>query len=305
MVFDTMVNLVVVGSVALDNIRTPFGEVSSALGGAAVYSAVAASFFADIGVVGIVGEDFPNEYVEFLLERGICTKGIATSSGKTFRWHGSYDGDMNNAVTLKTELNVFEEFKPELPEEYKDVEYLFLANIDPDIQMAVIKQLRNPKLIVMDTMNYWIEKKKQSVFDVIEMADIVLLNSDEAKQLFETHNTIHAGKELLKMGLKAAIIKKGEHGALLFTKERIFSAPAYPLDDLKDPTGAGDSFAGGLIGWLAKTGDFSSENIRKAVICGTTLASFSAEGFGIDSLKRITPDDIEKRCEELRGITEF
>jgi ribokinase len=300
-----MPELVVVGSVALDDIRTPFGEVSQALGGAAVYASVAASFFSDVGVVGIVGEDFPNEYVEFLLERGICTDGLAVSNGKTFRWHGAYEGDMNSAETISTELNVFEKFRPELPEEYKKAKYLFLANIDPDLQMSVIKQMEKPELVVMDSMNYWIENKRERIFDVLEMCDIVLLNSDEARQLFNTHNTIHAGKQLLKMGLKAAIIKKGEHGALLFTKNGIFSAPAYPVDELKDPTGAGDSFAGGMVGWLAKTKELNDYNIRRAVIFGSIIASFSAEGFGLDNLKKITAEDIETRYEEFRRIVEF
>jgi len=300
-----MVELVVVGSVALDNIKTPLGEVSEALGGAAVYSSVAASFLTDVGVVGVIGKDFPNDYVEFLLERGICTKGLCTSNGRTFRWHGHYEGDMNNATTLKTELNAFATFDPELPDEYKKAKYVFLANIDPELQMRVIKQMENPKLIAMDTMNHWIEKDKQKVFDVIEMCDVLLINSDEAKKLLDTHNTIKAGKLLLKMGLKAVVIKKGEHGALLFTKEGVFSAPAFPLDDVKDPTGAGDSFAGGFMGWLAKTDDLSFDNLKRAMICATAVASYNAEGFGVDNLKKISYEDIEGRCEELKELVNF
>jgi ribokinase len=262
----------------------------------------------------VVGNDFPDNYVEFLIEKGICTKGLAISDGATFKWHGQYNGDMNQANTLKTDLGVFADFKPSIPEEYKKARYLFLANIDPAIQKSVIEQMENPELIVMDTMNYWIENKKEELFDVIEMCDIVIMNSEEANQLFETHNTIQAGKQLLKTGLKAAIIKKGEHGALVFTNPTdadgrhlisVFSAPAYPLEDVKDPTGAGDSFAGGFMGWLAKTGDISDENIRKAVIYGSACASYSAQGFGLSQLKEIAMEDIEQRYDEFKKISEF
>ncbi|MBI5061246.1 MAG: sugar kinase [Candidatus Aenigmarchaeota archaeon] len=300
-----MVELVVVGSIALDDIKTPYGEVNSALGGAAVYSSVAASLLTDVGVVGVVGNDFPEEYIEFLIERGICTKGLCTGDGRTFRWRGCYEGDMNKAETLETELNVFEKFEPMLPEDYKNAGYFFLANIDPEIQIAVMKQAKNPKLLVMDTMNYWIQNKKDKVFDAMEMADIILLNDGEAKLLSDANNIVSAGRHLLKTGLKAVVIKKGEHGALLFTKDGLFSAIAYPTENAKDPTGAGDSFAGGFVGWLAKTNDISHENLKRAVICGTAMASFNIEGFSIDSLKRISYKDIEKRCEELRDLVEF
>ncbi len=299
------VELVIVGTVALDNIRTPYGEVVSELGGSAVHSSVAASFFTNVGIVSIIGQDFPDEHVDFLLKRGISIEGIERNNGNTFRWHGHYEADMNQAQTLRTELNVLQEFNPILPEEYRKAEYLFLANIDPNIQIDVIKQMENPELIVMDTMNLWIETQKQKVFDAIELCDIMLLNDAEAKQLFETHNTIHAGRTLIKMGLRAAIIKKGEHGALLFTKDGIFAAPAYPLDNLKDPTGAGDSFAGGFIGWLAKTKDLSSKNMKKAIIYGTAVASFNTQGFGLNNLRTIMLTDIEKRCDELRELVEF
>jgi ribokinase len=300
-----MIDVVVVGSIGLDNIKTPYGCIVNALGGAAIYSSWAASFFSKVGLVGIAGSDFPDEHLELLTNRGICIKGLTVSPGQTFRWEGAYENDMNQAITLKTDLNVLADFKPRLSQEYKKAQYFFLANNHPAIQLQVINQMSNPQLIVIDTMSYWIDQAKEQVLKSMAKANLVVLNDAEAKKLFNTHNLIIAGKKLLTLGPRAVIIKKGEHGALLFTKKGIFSAPAYPLGRLKDPTGAGDSFAGGLIGWLAKTKDLSERNLRNAVIYGTVVASFNTQGLGLANLQKITVGQIEKRFRRLKKIAQF
>ncbi len=299
-----MTNLAIVGSVALDTVKTPFGERKEVLGGAATYASYAASFFSKPGIVAVVGEDFPAEHLELLEKRGVDLSGVK-KQGKTFRWSGSYEYDMNEAKTLKTELNSFESFKPELPESYKDAKYVFLANINPELQMNVLEQVRKPELVMLDTMNLWIETKKQELLEVVKKVDVLLLNDSEARQLFGTPSLVKAAAEALKLGPKQVIIKKGEHGALLFTDRSHFSAPSYPLETIKDPTGCGDSFAGAMIGYLAKTGDISEKNIRKAIIYGSIVASFNAEDFSLERMKRLTNDEIEKRYKEFEMIKEF
>ncbi len=299
-----MVDLAIVGSVALDTVKTPFGERKEVLGGAATYASYAASFFTKPGIVAVVGEDFPNEHLELLKKRGIDLSGVK-KQGKTFRWQGYYEYDMNEAKTVKTELNSFEGFRPELPEQYKNAKYVFLANIDPELQLSVLEQVRKPELVVLDTMNLWIETKKRQLIDVIRKVDVLLLNDSEVRQLFETPSLVKAAIAALKLGPKQVIIKKGEHGALLFTDGSHFSAPGYPLENIKDPTGCGDSFAGAMIGHLAKTGDNSEKNIRKAIIYGSVIASFNAEDFSLERIKRLTIPEIEKRFSEFRAMQEF
>lgn len=299
-----MVDLVIVGTVALDSVKTPFGEMKNALGGAATYASVAANFFNKSGIVSVIGEDFPKEHLNFLSNKGISLKGIE-KTGKTFRWSGLYEFDMNEAKTLKTELNALETFSAKVPDEYKNAEHLFLANIDPRLQLKVIEQIKNPKLIVTDTMNFWIKNNKKELTEVIKKTDILLLNDAEARQLFETTSLIKAANTALKLGPKAVIIKKGEHGALSFTKDEHFNAPGYPLEDVKDPTGCGDCFGGGLIGYLSKTKDYSEKNIRKAIIYGSVIASYNAEDFSLNKLKKIDTKDIEDRYKIMKGIREF
>ncbi|MBI2141141.1 sugar kinase [Candidatus Woesearchaeota archaeon] len=299
-------NLVVVGSLALDTVKTPFGRVKDALGGAATYASYSASFFSKPAIVGVVGKDFPQQHLRLLEQRGVSVEGIKVDGkGKTFRWQGYYEYDMNEAKTVKTELGVFADFKPQLPESYKDAEYVFLANIDPELQLNVLQQVKKPKLTLLDTMNYWINNKRQKLLEVIKSVDVLLLNDGEARQLFETPSLVKAAAAVLKLGPKFIIIKKGEHGALLFGDGSHFSAPGYPLENIKDPTGCGDSFAGALIGYLAGKGSTEEKELRKAIIYGSVVASFNAEDFSLERLKRLTAADIEKRYREFERIREF
>jgi len=299
-------DVVIVGSVALDSVQTPFGKVERVLGGSASFSSVACSFFAKPGIVAVVGKDFPSENIDFFKSKGIDTKGLEVAEGKTFFWEGKYDFDLNTAHTIKTELNVFENFKPELPVSYKDAEFLFLGNIDPELQLQVLGQMnKRPKLVVADTMNYWIENKRDKVLEVVKKVDIALMNDGEARQLFETANLIDAAKKILELDSKIAIIKKGEHGCILFYEGNYFVAPGYPLEKVIDPTGAGDSFAGAMIGYLAKTSSLNEKNLRKALIYASSVASFNAEGFSLERLKTLSLEDINKRFNEFKKIMEF
>ena len=301
-----MVNVVISGTVALDSIKTPFGEAPEVLGGSAVYSSVAASEFAKAGIVSVVGKDFPKKHLNLLATMGIDTKGIEIKKqGETFRWSGFYEYDMNQAHTLDTKLNVLATFDPKVPDEYRQSRYLFLGNTDPEVQMKVLKQMKKPRFVMMDTMNFWIENKKDALTKMIEKVDALVLNDAEARQYWDTPNLVHAGRSFLGLGPKAVIIKKGEHGALMFTDGSCFSAPAYPLEKLVDPTGAGDSFAGGFIGWLARTEDITPRNMRKAVIFGSAIASYNAEDFSLNKLKKITRDDIFNRYMKFQDIVSF
>ena len=295
---------IIIGIVALDFIETPFGKVENALGGSACYASIAASFFSKPGIMSIIGKDFPNEHIEFLKSRQINIDGITTGE-KTFKWQGFYEFDMNEAKTLKTELNSLESYSVAVPESYKDAKYVFLANIDPEQQLKVINTLNNPELIVMDTMNFWIDIKKEQLLETIKKAHILILNDGEARQLFGTPNLVKAARMALKLVSKAVIIKKGEHGALLFTDSKHFNAPGYPLENIKDPTGCGDCFGGAFTGFLTKTNDVSEENMRKAVIYGSVVASLNAEGFSIENLKKINIKDIEKRYNEFKELRDF
>lgn len=298
-------SVLIVGSVAMDNVKTPFGEVNDALGGAAVYSSIAASYFTPVRLVGVVGDDFPERHVQFLASRNVDLAGLQKVAGKTFRWSGFYEFDMNQAHTLDTQLNVFQEFRPHLPEEYRESKYVFLANIDPELQLQVLDQMKSPKLTVCDTMNFWIENKKDALLEVLKRVDVVFLNDAEARQLCGTFSLIKAARLIREMGPQVVIIKKGEHGAVMVSDHTYFAAPSYPLEEVKDPTGAGDSFAGGFVGYVAATDDISEENIRKATIYGSTLASFNVEDFSLSRLSSITIPDITDRYCEFKQIAYF
>jgi len=295
----------IVGSVALDSVRTPFGEVTEELGGAAVYSAVAASYFAPVQLVGVVGTDFPEEHVSFLASRNIDLRGLQRAEGPTFRWAGEYEYDVNKRRTLKTELNVFECFRPNIPDPYRDAQYVFLANIDPCLQMEVLSQVRNPKLIMCDTMNFWIESKRDALLEVLKRVDVVFMNDEEVRQLYDTPSIVKAAHEVRNLGPSVVVIKKGEHGALMITDGAHFSAPSYPCEEVVDPTGAGDTFAGGFIGYVASTDDYSEANLRKAVIYGSALASFCVEDFSLRRLARLTIPQIAERYCEFKNMSFF
>ncbi len=299
-----MSDVLIIGTVALDTIETPFGKVEKALGGSATYASFAASFFAKPAVISIIGRDFPKDYIALMKKRGIGLDGLKIDN-KTFHWEGFYEYDMNEAKTKKTELNSLKDFKADVPIKYKGIKHIFLANIDPEHQLSVLKQVDKPDFVVLDTMNFWINSKKDSLLKVIKEADVLLLNDGEARQLFGTINLVNAANHALKLGPKAVIIKKGEHGALLFTKNKHFSAPGYPLENIKDPTGCGDCFGGAFVGYLAKTKKFTEKNFRKAVIYGSVVASHNAEDFGLNRLKRLTIGDINRRYNEFRDIREF
>lgn len=299
--------VLIVGSVALDSVQTPSGKAERALGGAAVYSSVAASFFAPVRIVGVVGEDFPKEHIEFLRSRGIDTQGLqVVDGGKTFHWAGTYEGDMNQANTLATELNVFQDFRPELPEVYKSSEFVFLANIDPELQLKVLDQVPNAKLKAMDTMNFWISSKPDTLREVIKRVDVLFINDAELRQLTGTVNLSKAAREVHDIGPSYVIVKKGEHGAVMYCDESMcFAAASYPLEEVTDPTGAGDSFAGGFMGYVASTGELTHDNLRKAVIYGSTLASYNVQDFSLNRFKRLTKAEIASRYEEFKRIVFF
>lgn len=298
--------VVIVGSVAIDSVRTPLGEAPEALGGAATYSSVAASFFAPVDLVGVVGRDFPQEHLEFLRGRNINLEGLQVEDGKTFHWSGYYDFDLNQAHTLQTDLNVFETFRPTLPDPYRHAEYVFLANIDPELQLEVLEQVESPKLTFCDTMNFWIEGKREALLEVLKRVDVVFMNDAEARELCGTFSLVRAGQQLLEMGPQAVIVKKGEHGAVLFSRDgHFFSAPSYPLEVVKDPTGAGDTFAGGFIGYVAAQNEVSPAVLRRAVIHGSVLASYNVEDFSLGRMRTLTHDDIRSRYEEFQRISFF
>ncbi len=299
--------LLVVGSVALDTIETPFDKVVDAPGGSALYISISASYFTkSIGLVGIIGDDFPSDVIDDLKGRGVNLKGLKIiNGGKTFRWAGKYHYDMNTRETIYTHLNVFADFKPVIPDEFKSSEYVCLGNIDPTLQMSVLDQVDNPKLVIADTMNFWIERKYDELLETLKRVNVLIVNDAEARQIAREPNLIKAGRKILKLGPDVVIIKKGEHGAVLMIDSVIFSAPAYPIESIQDPTGAGDTFAGGFAGWIAKTDDISEKNLRKAVIYGSAIASFCVEGFGINRIRNLSWKEIQERFEAFREITKF
>jgi sugar/nucleoside kinase (ribokinase family) len=298
-------SIVVVGTVAFDTVETPFGKGENVLGGSATYFSTSASFFTDVSLVAVVGDDFPEEHVTFLQSRNIDTDGLQRIPGKTFHWSGRYGYDLNEAQTLDTQLNVLMDFKPELPEAYRDAEYLFLANIDPDLQIEVLEQVRKPKLVACDTMNFWISSKPEALKRVLQKVDIVIINEGEARQFTGEVNLVKAARQIIALGCKRLVVKRGEYGVLMFTADTVFAAPAYPLEEVFDPTGAGDTFAGGFMGYLSNTGDVSEEGIRQAIVFGSVMASFNVEDFSLNRMKRLEYAEIQDRFKSFKALTSF
>lgn len=301
-------SLIIIGTVAFDAIETPFGKTDKIVGGAATYASLAASFFyRKTKIVAVVGDDFPKKDIETFKKFGIDTEGIQIKEGeKSFFWSGKYHNDMNSRDTLITELNVLENFDPIIPESYQDCEYLMLGNLTPQVQQTVIKRLKNrPKLVVLDTMNFWMDIMMDDLLETIKMIDVLTINDEEARQLSGEYSLVKAANKILTMGPKYLIIKKGEHGALLFHEDKIFSAPALPLADVFDPTGAGDTFAGGFIGYMAKVGTVNFHNMKNALIYGSALASFCVEKFGTQRLLEINDEMIKERIQEFVNLSSF
>lgn len=298
-------SLLVVGSVALDSIRTPHGKVEDILGGAATYFSVAASWFAPVRVVAVVGEDFGDAQMQVFQDRAIDTTGLERAAGRTFRWSGEYAGAMNEARTLDTQLNVFERFAPKIPASYLNSEFVFLANIDPVLQLHVREQLPQARAVGLDSMNFWIQGKPVELKKTLAAVDILVINETEARLLSGAQNLKYAAAAIRGLGPRVLIIKRGEYGANLYTQDSIFSAPGLPLDEVKDPTGAGDTFAGGFMGYLAQTGDLAENNLRRAVIYGSVMASFAVEDFGLGRLLRLDPAQIAARFRDFKNLAHF
>ena len=301
-------SILVVGTVAFDAIETPFGKTDKIVGGAATYICLSSSFFTKkLNLVSVVGEDFPKETIQMLKEKNVNTKGLQIKEGeKTFFWSGKYHNNMNTRDTMDTQLNVLENFEPIVPEEFKDSEFLMLGNLMPSVQKKVLDQMtKRPKLIVLDTMNFWMDLFMDDLKEALKEVDVLTINDEEARQLSGEYSLVKAAKVILAMGPKYLIIKKGEHGALLFNNKEVFFAPALPLEEVFDPTGAGDSFAGGFIGYLAKTNDVSFENMKRAVINGSAMASFCVEKFGTQKLTEINQDDVDARINEFVNLVKF
>ncbi|MCX5700564.1 MAG: PfkB family carbohydrate kinase [Candidatus Omnitrophica bacterium] len=293
-------SILVLGTVALDNVRTPYGERNKLLGGSAAHFSMSSRLFTKVSLVATVGEDFPQRHIDFLQQKGISLASLIRAQGKTFQWSGEYKGDLNTAVTLNTELGVLASFKPKLSEEQKKIKYIFLANVDPDIQGHILPHLSSPKLIVLDSMNYWINTKRKSLLKVLKKVDIYVANDQEARSLTQEDNLIRAAKRLRSFGPPMILIKKGEHGVLFYSDKFIFSLPAYPEDKVVDPTGAGDTFAGGFMGYLAKAKTVNAQNIKKALAYGTIAASFNIEGFGLERTAKLSMKDLDNRLAEFR-----
>jgi sugar/nucleoside kinase (ribokinase family) len=300
------VSLLVVGSVAFDAVATPFGERERMLGGSATHFSLSASFFTDVRVVGVVGEDFGDEEMRVFAERGVNTDDLErVAGGKTFFWRGRYDFDLNTAQTLDTQLNVFADFRPKLSDESKRARMVFLGNIQPLLQKEVREQVRGAELVALDTMNYWISSVPEQVKDAIRGVDVVIINDAEARQLAGEPNIIKAAREILSWGPRALVVKRGEYGAAMFTQETFFAIPAYPLESVFDPTGAGDTFAGGFMGYLASHDSIDEATMRRAVIFGSVMASFNVEEFGADRVRRLTPREINRRLDDFKRMTHF
>lgn len=303
-----MSKLVIVGTVAFDAIETPFGKTDKILGGAATFIGLAASQFnIDSAAVSVVGGDFPQEYLDLLKSRNVDISGVEiVEEGKTFFWSGLYHNDMNSRDTLATELNVLADFQPVVPENYKDAKVVMLGNLHPLTQLSVLEQMTTkPELVVLDTMNFWMDNALEDLHKVINKIDVITINDEEARQLTGEYSLVVAARKIHEMGPKYVVIKKGEHGALLFNNDNVFYAPALPLEEVFDPTGAGDTFAGGFAGYLAKTEDISFENMKKAIIYGSTLASFCVEKFGTERMINLGSDEVHKRLQQFKALTQF
>lgn len=298
-------SILVVGSVALDTIETPFGTAPNVLGGSASYFSIAASNFTEVNMVAVIGEDFDNGHLDLLRSKGVNISGIHKAPGSTFRWHGRYGYDLSDPESLSTELNVFEDFDPVIPKDLQNSEYVFLANIDPELQMSVLNQVKTPKLVVCDTMNFWIEGKPEQLKELLKQVNVLVVNDSETRELAQEPRIIKAAKKVLDMGPDILIVKKGENGALMFSQSGIFWAPSYPLEDIIDPTGAGDSFAGGFMGHLASTEELDDKAYKMAVIYGSVVASFTVEDFSVNRLRQIDIGEINKRFRTFLNLSKI
>ena len=298
-------SILVVGNVAFDSIETPRGSAERVLGGSASYFAVAASFFSPVKIVGVVGEDFPEDYLEIFSQRGVDLQGLKRAPGETFHWRGRYHEDLNVRDTVELRLNVLTGFSPTLPESYRDAEYVFLGNIDPGMQIEVLSQLRRMRLVACDTMDHWIQGSGEALRKLLRRIEMLIINDSEARLLSGEHNIVRAARSILKMGPKVVLIKRGEYGVLQFSDSSIFSTPAYPLEEVFDPTGAGDSFAGGFLGHLARSGDHGQGGLRRAIVYGSVVASFTVEDFGLQRLTRLSVEEIEERYQRFIELTDF
>ena len=298
-------SLLVVGSVALDSVETPFGKADEVLGGSATFFSASASQLSPVQLVGVVGDDYPMEKLEPLKKRGVDLAGLERATGRSFRWRGRYRHDLNAAETLETHLGVFSNFSPKIPPQFRNASFVFLGNIDPRLQLDVLNQVDRPKLVACDTMNFWIESRRPDLLKLLERVDCITLNDGEARQLTENNNLVKAARWIMQKGPTLVIIKKGEHGAFMFTGDKVFFAPAYPLEEVFDPTGAGDSFAGGFMGYLAKSGDISDANLRRAVVYGSAMGSFAVEKFWIQRLLEVDAKQLAARVAEFRKLVAF
>jgi sugar/nucleoside kinase (ribokinase family) len=298
-------SLLVVGSVALDSVETPFGKEDDILGGSATFFSTSASFFSPTRLVAVVGADFPERHLDFLRQRGIDLQGLTREEGKTFRWRGRYTHQLNEAQTLDTQLNVFQSFSPRIPEAWRSSEYVFLGNIHPALQHEVLEQVSRPKLVAADTMNFWIEGEPQALRKTLERVDLLFVNDGEARALAGEHNIVKAARAIRAMGPRRLVIKRGEYGALLFDEDHIFGCPAFPLTDVFDPTGAGDTFAGGFLGYLTRLGRVDPAALRQAMVVGTVMASFTVERFSLERLRELNGSDIDARCGLFKRFTHF
>jgi len=298
-------DLAVVGSVALDSVTTPFGKVREVLGGSATYFSYAASFFTTVRLVATVGDDFPAEHLRLLKERGIDMTGLQTSRGRTFRWVGEYGFDLNEARTIDTQLNVFADFKPLLPSSLKKTPFLFLANIAPELQLDVLRQMERPQLTALDTMNFWIQGRREALLRVLPEVDVLLVNDGEARQLVKEPNLIKAAREILTLGPRTVVVKRGEYGAVMVSNGQFFFVPAYPLESVFDPTGAGDAFAGGFMGYIAAQGVVDQATVRRAIVYGSVMASFTVEDFSLNRLARLSTAEIERRYAGFQELVRF
>ena len=298
--------VLVVGSVALDSVETPFGKADHVLGGSGTFFSASASHLAPVQLVGVIGNDFPIEDLrKAFANRPIDISGLEQQDGASFRWRGRYRHDLNMAETLETHLGVFSNFRPKIPDQFRNAPFVFLGNIDPRLQLEVLEQVSKPKLVACDTMNFWIESRRPDLMRLLEQVDLIALNDAEARQLTEEFNLVKAARWIMARGPKYVLIKKGEHGAFMFTADTIFFAPAFPLESVFDPTGAGDSFAGGFMGYLARTGDLSEANLRRAVVYGSAMGSFAVEKFSVQRLLEITPSDIQRRVADFHKLVVF
>ena len=299
-------SVLVVGSVALDSVETPFGKADNVLGGSGTFFSASASHLAPVQLVGVVGSDYPTDQLErAFANRPIDLSGLEHAEGLSFRWRGRYRHDLNSAETLETHLGVFSNFRPKIPDQFRSAPFVFLGNIDPRLQLEVLTQVAKPKLVACDTMNFWIESRRADIITLLGHVDLITLNDAEARQLTDEANLVRAARWIMERGPKHVVIKKGEHGAFMFTESSIFFAPAFPLESVFDPTGAGDSFAGGFMGYLAKTGDLSDHNLRRAVVYGSAMGSFAVEKFSVQRLLEIRPDDIKRRVSDIHRLVNF